>query len=208
MIGRVDQIIRGRDGVIRRAVIKYRNASENIQRETERSVRKLIRLYSADDPDLYQDLGELQRRIDQLQGQLDDPPGVDQQQAGLLHGAIQGLQVQVRAGQQGIGDLVEVEAQGVQAGSHGPGLQGDAGVVQGGELKCQCCCQAHCKVFFHNCWGTRTHQAPTTSLFACQLESRDFHEVEYSENEEVSDEETPDLDDLTALIMSVGLNLD
>ena len=44
VIGRVDQIIRGRDGVIRRAVIKYRNASENIQRETERSVRKLIRL--------------------------------------------------------------------------------------------------------------------------------------------------------------------
>ena len=209
VIGRVDQVIRGRDGVIRRAVIKYRNASEDIQRETERSVRKLIRLYSADDPDLYQDLGELQRRIDQLQDQLDGPPGVDQQQAGLLHGAIQGLQVQARAGQQGIGDLVEVEAQGVQVGSHGPGLQGEvAGVLQCGELKCQCCCQAHCKVFFHNCWGTRAYQAPTTSMFACQLQSRDFHEVEYSEKEEVSDEETPDPDDLTTLIMSVGLNLD
>ena len=116
-IGRVDQIIRGRDGVIRRAVIKYRNASENVQRETERSVRKLIRLYSVDDPDLYQDLGELQRRIDQLQGQLDDPPRVDQPKAGLVHGPTQGLRV----------------------GSHGPAPQGDVGAVQHGELKCQCC---------------------------------------------------------------------
>ena len=168
MIGRVDQVIRGRDGVIRRAVIRYRNASENIQRETERSVRKLIRLYSVDDPDLYQDLGELQRRIDQLQGQLDGPPRVDQQQAGLVHGA-----------------------------------------MQRGELKCQCCCQAQCKVSFHNCWGTRTYQGATTSMFACQLQSRDFHEVEYSKVEEViSNEEKPDPDDLTALIMSVGLSLD
>ena len=67
IIGRIEQIFRGRDGVIRRVVIQYRNASEEIKRETERSVRNLIKLYSIDDPDLNQDLSILQRRIDELE---------------------------------------------------------------------------------------------------------------------------------------------
>ena len=52
VIGRVEQVVRGRDGIIRRAIIKYQNASEEVKRETERSVRTLIKLYSVDDPDL------------------------------------------------------------------------------------------------------------------------------------------------------------
>ena len=68
VLGRVEQVIRGRDGIIRRAVIQYQNANEEIKRDTERSVRSLIKLHSADDPELQVDLGELQKRIDLLEG--------------------------------------------------------------------------------------------------------------------------------------------
>ena len=67
MIGKIEQVIRGRDGIIRRAIVMYKNAAGNILCFTERSVRTLIRLYSVDDPDIYADLGELQKRVDELQ---------------------------------------------------------------------------------------------------------------------------------------------
>ena len=67
IMGRVDQIIRSRDGVIRRAVVKYRNSGEKEDRVTDRSVRKLIKLYSVDDPDLQVDLNKVQVRLEELQ---------------------------------------------------------------------------------------------------------------------------------------------
>ena len=44
MIGRVDQLVRSRDGLIRRILVKYRNNKENFDRITERSARKLIKI--------------------------------------------------------------------------------------------------------------------------------------------------------------------
>ena len=71
IMGRIKQIIRSRDGIIRRAIVKYRNAKENFDRMTERSTRKLIRIWSADDQEPHEDLGKLQARNDQLQGHID-----------------------------------------------------------------------------------------------------------------------------------------
>ena len=67
IMGKVDQIIRSRDGVIRRAILKYRNSTEDEDRVTDRSVRKIIKLYSVDDPDLQVDLGKVQARLEELQ---------------------------------------------------------------------------------------------------------------------------------------------
>ena len=67
-MGIVDQIIRGRDGKIRRVIIKYRNHKEEFDRITDRSVKGLIKLYSIDDPDLHKDLSKIQQRIDELIG--------------------------------------------------------------------------------------------------------------------------------------------
>ena len=67
-VGKIDQIIRGRDGVIRKVVVKYRNSNEDFDRVTDRSSRKLVKLYSVDDPDLHADLSKLQDRIDKLTG--------------------------------------------------------------------------------------------------------------------------------------------
>ena len=68
IIGRIDEVFRGRDGVIRRVIIQYQNSTEEVKRDTERSVRNLIRLYSVDDPDLQADLSTLQKRINELEG--------------------------------------------------------------------------------------------------------------------------------------------
>ena len=63
-VGEVDQVISGRDGLIRRAIIKYYNASENHPQFTDRAVRKLVKLWSMDEACLFDDLAELQERID------------------------------------------------------------------------------------------------------------------------------------------------
>ena len=67
-IGRVDQIVIGRDGFIRRAVIKYHTVSDRdpsvaSQQFTDRAVRSLVKLWSVDEVDLFDDLSELGRRI-------------------------------------------------------------------------------------------------------------------------------------------------
>lgn len=71
IIGEVDQVIVGRDGFIRRAIIKYFNASENDPEAgryhhqlTDRAVRSLVKLWSIDEACLFDDLSELQQRID------------------------------------------------------------------------------------------------------------------------------------------------
>ena len=63
-IGQVDQVIVSRDGVIRRAVIKYFNPNENHPQFTDRSVRKMVKLWSLDEACLFDDLADLQRRYD------------------------------------------------------------------------------------------------------------------------------------------------
>ena len=63
-VGQVDQIIASRDGLIRRAIVKYFNAGEKQPRLSDRSVRKLVKLWSIDEACLFDDLTELQRRVD------------------------------------------------------------------------------------------------------------------------------------------------
>ena len=63
-MGMVDQIIPSRDGNVRQVVVRYRNASENHDRFTHRSVRNLIKLFNVDDPELQDDFTELQRKVE------------------------------------------------------------------------------------------------------------------------------------------------
>ena len=51
-------------------IVAYKNANEEVQRYTERSVRRLIKLYSMEDPDLHEDLSVLQKRIDGIEENL------------------------------------------------------------------------------------------------------------------------------------------
>ena len=60
----MDQVIASRDGYIRRVVIKYYNAGDDQPQFTDRAARKMVKLWSLDESCLFDDLGELQQRID------------------------------------------------------------------------------------------------------------------------------------------------
>ena len=166
-------MIRSRDGLIRRVIVKYRNSNEEFDRVTERSARKLIKVWSVDDPDLNEDLGKLQARIDQLQGHLDEGFLVD---GGAEN---QGAAAVPRM-------LVNLPAPRVK-------------------LKCLCCCQEHCNVNLHNLYGSKAFINPLSDLDGFQIESN-YLEEEINSDENTTDDEECEIDDLTTLIMGVGVN--
>ena len=201
-MGRVDQVIRGRDGIIRRAIIKFKNAKENFYRVTDRSVRRLIRLYSVDDPDLHQDFKKIQDRIDELTGQ---EPGLVA--LGLFETLVPGL------------GAAEAE---LVTFSNSPVFQANADSVSTprsmmpsypdvtSASRCQCCCQSHCEVSIHNCYGTRSlqHSFP---MINCDLEGSGNLGLTYELDDvilEDPDQDAHEPDSITALIMSVGQSME
>ena len=61
--GKVDQLIPGRDGLSRRAIVKYQNLDEEVKRTTDRSVRSLVKLWSIDDQSLEEDIAILEKQL-------------------------------------------------------------------------------------------------------------------------------------------------
>ena len=64
-IGQVDQVIVGRDGLIRRVWVKYFNPGEEAPRLTDRYVRRLVKLWSMDEACLFDDMAEVEKRLGQ-----------------------------------------------------------------------------------------------------------------------------------------------
>ena len=63
VLGIIDQLVRGRDGKARRAIVRHKNHSEEITRTTDRHVRKLVKVWSIEDQCIEDDLTELHRRL-------------------------------------------------------------------------------------------------------------------------------------------------
>ena len=57
--GMVTSVSAGQDGVIRKVNVKYRNQTENVDRETCRSTRQLVMIHLVDELSLMQELGEV-----------------------------------------------------------------------------------------------------------------------------------------------------
>ena len=64
----VSSIERSRDNLIRKVDIKYRNSSESQDRFTNRSVRKICKIWSETDWNLQDDLAELVEKLEQVEG--------------------------------------------------------------------------------------------------------------------------------------------
>ena len=62
-LGTVDQLVRSRDGLVRRVIIRYQNAKEEFHRLTDRNIRKLVKIWSCDDLNTDEELGELHKRL-------------------------------------------------------------------------------------------------------------------------------------------------
>ena len=176
IMGVIDQVVRGRDGIIRRVIVRFRNFKENFDRFTDRSAKKLIKIYSSEDPDLQHDLTRVQARIDELLG------GGGQQDATTIM-----MEIFSTASREGDVQCFSL--------TKSPILQG----------KCQCCCKAHCMMSFHNYYRTKTFCQALPSIEDQGISVINMKEEYEADSEEI--EEVNAMDNFTALIMSVGVNL-
>ena len=66
-VGQVDSVIKSRDGVVRRVVVRYYNHNENVPRFTERAVRSLVRLFNVEDNYFVDDMAKVEEMVAGLQ---------------------------------------------------------------------------------------------------------------------------------------------
>ena len=66
-VGQVESITRSRDGVVRRANLRYFNHTENQPRFTDRAVRSLVRLFNIEDTYFVSDMAEVEAMMFDLQ---------------------------------------------------------------------------------------------------------------------------------------------
>ena len=71
-MGKVDQVITGKDGITRRIVIKYFNHNESEPKFSDRAVRSVIKIFSIDEFCLAEDLAILQKKIDKKFGKQEN----------------------------------------------------------------------------------------------------------------------------------------
>ena len=212
VMGRVDQVIRSSDGLIREAVVVYRNHKESFNRLTTRAVRSLVRIFSVDEDCIQEDLAELQKRIDRL-NQLEGD-GHDDVRAGLvdLQQVLQQVDLNVakssilyqvlmtNTGDTALGETVELVP-----------LSQEQAVLEGIPTmnKCcrKCCCLSHCRLSNHHTviWK-KAKEFTNPFVMSTMLYVEDEAMEEFSIEEEqlnFSDEKMME-DSLTDLLMNVN----
>ena len=70
-LGSFDQLVRRRDGIIRRVIMKYQNSNKSFHRMTDRSIRSLVKIWSCDDLNVDEDLAYLQKKLSGIPGVRD-----------------------------------------------------------------------------------------------------------------------------------------
>ena len=85
-MGIVEEVQKGRDGILREVTINYCNSSEQkltlegdssndktLPRYTDRSVRKIVKIFSLEDSNLEKDIAELRKKMEEMPtGFIDD----------------------------------------------------------------------------------------------------------------------------------------
>ena len=66
-LGIIASVEKGKDGLVRRASVKYQNSSENAPRETDRAARSLIKLFNIDDQSWMDEMAEVEKPVFDLQ---------------------------------------------------------------------------------------------------------------------------------------------
>ena len=145
-LGMIAELERSRDGLIRKAKIKYRNATESEDITTRRSVRTFCKIWSVEDFNLQDDLMELSSRLEQVPGYQVLPNSVLGQQD--VHGL---LPVQVPAVDDG-GQVASVTRP-----IHTDSLD-------------SCCCLSHCAMIHNSGTKLRSYQAlVSVTAIPCDL---------------------------------------
>ena len=71
-MGQIDSVKRSRDGVVRRANVRYFNHGENKARFTDRAVRSLVRLFNVEDNYFIRDMAKVEVFIKELMKKASD----------------------------------------------------------------------------------------------------------------------------------------
>ena len=71
-VGKVAEIVKSRDGLVRRAQVQYQNFEENFPRFTDRAARSLVKLFHIDDQNWQDDMAEVEKLVDLLQKDEDE----------------------------------------------------------------------------------------------------------------------------------------
>ena len=72
-VGKITDVVRSKDGVVRRAWVQYQNASESQPRTTDRAARSLIKLFHVDDTIWSDDMQAVQELLNSLQKEIQAP---------------------------------------------------------------------------------------------------------------------------------------
>ena len=74
-VGKIVEIVRSKDGIVRSAHVQYQNAGEDAPRTTFRAARSLIKLFNIDDESWQSDMDKVER----LMKQMEEDKGVKKQ---------------------------------------------------------------------------------------------------------------------------------
>ena len=65
-MGLVEEVQKGKDGIIRRVTVKYQNSNEDFPRYTNRPVRKIVKLFDISDITWMDDMVEVEKAVKEL----------------------------------------------------------------------------------------------------------------------------------------------
>ena len=65
-VGRVTDVIVGKDGAVRRAIVQFQNANEKEPRFTDRAARSLVKLFNIQDTTWVDDMNTVEKVVDAL----------------------------------------------------------------------------------------------------------------------------------------------
>ena len=132
-VGKIVDVTKSKDGLVRRVDVQYQNSTENEPRVTDRAARSLIKLFNIDDTTWQDDMDEVEKLVEAIMREDEDP------------GSVASIN-SVRSRHDAVGGYDRPQREeGVQ---HRPVAQ----VARAKLLKsCQsCCCQAHCVITDHS----------------------------------------------------------
>ena len=193
--GKVTEVVKSKDDLVRRAQIQYQNSSENFPRFTDRAARSLIKLFNIDDLNWQDDMAQVERLVDELKKEEPCGPSFSISHTG------EGLRFRLKA--TGGQDLVHRE-EGVQH-------RVAAKIARDKHLQgCQvCCCISHCLLSDHKTEGVdfSSYYSVQEENFPGLMDSSWVSSAEYEEEwMEIADDDQQ-ANDFMSMLCAVNTDL-
>ena len=136
-VGKIVDIVKSKDRIVRRATVEYQNASESKTRQTDRAARTLIKLFNIEDTTWKDDMFEVEQLVKKLQGQTNE------EEQGLLSSDNPPKKMKLeQLDKNGLKFRIIVDEPKL-------GEKLNSWMVQKRKCKYDCCCPSHCEFDSH-----------------------------------------------------------